>query len=76
LNPGLFRLLLGDFEVLSESSKSWSPIKRWTMNRTDAAPGANTWGFRAAVLDGRPAIEVSNDGTSTYLERGESLVIG
>ncbi len=73
INPQLFRVLIGDFAVLGESTGAWTPVTGWTLTTTDAQPGANTFGFRRGLLEGKPAIEVSNDGTASYLEAGQPL---
>jgi hypothetical protein len=40
---------------------------------TDAKADENTWGMKRATFKGQPAIEVSNDGTKTYLNKGDIL---
>jgi hypothetical protein len=56
-----------------ENQSSWQPLRKWKLVNTDAQPDANTWGMKRATFQGRPAIEVSNDGTPTYMRKGEVI---
>jgi hypothetical protein len=70
-HPGLFAAVFWDIEYRQESSNQWKPITSWKLDSTDAE--ANTWGMKRSTYDGKAAIEISNDGSATYLKRNERL---
>jgi hypothetical protein len=72
-HAGLFKVLFWGIESQSLGTACWLPMRKWKLAQTDAAPSANTWGFKSSEAAGEPAIEASNDGSPTYLARGESL---
>jgi hypothetical protein len=73
INPGRMRAYFWDLELQREDRTDWEPLTSWRLVNTDAKPDENTWGMKRATVQSRPAIEVSNDGTTTYLRKGESL---
>ena len=73
VHPGLLRAFYWDLEIQREHSSTWQSLRQWKLIATDAQPDGNTWGMKRATFQGRPAIEVSNDGTPTYLKKGEIL---
>lgn len=73
IHPGRMRAYYWDLELQRENRTDWEPIRTWRLMNTDAKPDENTWGMKRATVRGRLAIEVSNDGTKTYLKKGESL---
>jgi hypothetical protein len=73
INPGLLRAYYWDLEVQRENQSSWQPLTKWKLIHTDATPDGNTWGMKLATFQGRPAIEVSNEGTRTYMKKGEII---
>ena len=73
INPGSLRAYYWDLEIQRENRSSWQPLRQWKLVNTDARPDGNTWGMKLATFQGRPAIEVSNDGTRTYLKKGEII---
>lgn len=64
-HPGLMRAYYWDLQIQRENRTEWEPIRKWKLVETDAHPDGNTWGIKLASFQGRPAIEVSNDGTRT-----------
>lgn len=72
-HPGFMQAYFWDIEVQRESRKDWIPLQHWKLISTDAVLGGNTWGMKRATFQSRPAIEVSNDGTKTYLKKGEVI---
>ncbi|MBN2132073.1 MAG: hypothetical protein JW741_21410 [Sedimentisphaerales bacterium] len=73
VNPGLLRVFYWDFEIQRVNQSSRYPLRKWKLVNTDARPGDNTWGMKLAMFQGRPAIEVSNDGTRTYMQKGDII---
>lgn len=73
IHPGSFKAFFWDIEFQREHLSVWEPIRKWKLIETDAAIGENTWGMRRSKREGRPAIEVSNDGTRTYSTKGEVI---
>jgi hypothetical protein len=73
VHPGLLRAFYWDLKIQREHSSTWQSLRQWKLIATDAQPDGNTWGMKRATFQGRPAIEVSNDGTCTYLKKGEIL---
>jgi hypothetical protein len=73
INPGLLRAYYWDFEIQRENQSSWQPLRKWKLVNTDANPDGNAWGMKLATFQGRPAIEVSNDGTCTYMKKGDII---
>lgn len=73
IHPGRMRAYYWDIEIQRENRKKWEPIRMWRLVHTDAKPDENTWGMKLATVEGKQAIEVSNDGTKTYLKKGETL---
>ena len=76
INPGLFRMYFWDLMIQREGESEWDPLRQWRLTWTDAADTGNTWGMKRATFDDHDAIEVSNDGTPTYLRQSETLVLG
>lgn len=71
INPGLFKVFFWDIEIQRENRTDWKPIRKWKLVESDARE--NTWGMKRSKFAGRPAIEVSNDGTRTYAKKGEII---
>lgn len=73
IHPGLFQAFFWDIEIQRENRADWEPIRKWKLIESDAKAEANTWGMKRSKFAGRPAIEVSNDGTRTYAKQGEII---
>jgi hypothetical protein len=73
IHPGLFKAFFWDIEIQKEHRAVWEPIRKWRLVESDAKAGENTWGMKWSRFKGRPAIEVSNDGTRTYAKKGEFI---
>jgi hypothetical protein len=72
-NPGLLKVVYWGLEFQRQGKTSWEPIRRWKVTVSDGDPDENTWGFKGTTFKGQAAIEVSNDGSKTYLKLGEIL---
>jgi hypothetical protein len=73
IHPGSFRAYFWDIEIQREFRDVWEPIRKWKLVESDAKAGENTWGMKWSRYKGRPAIEVSNDGTQSYARKGEFI---
>lgn len=63
---GLLRVYYWDFEMQDEDSTDWLSVFGGFVS-TNGDPSDMTWGMKKATFQGKPVIEVSNDGTKTYL---------
>ncbi len=75
ISPGLFRMYFWDVMIQREGESTWDPLREWLLTWTDATEEGNTWGMKRSTFNGHDAIEVSNDGTPTYLKKNETLVL-
>jgi hypothetical protein len=75
IHPGRFKAYFWDVEMQRENRKEWEPIRKWKLVESDAKAEENTWGMKRGEFEGRPVIEVSNDGTRTYARKGEVLEV-
>ena len=73
IHPGFFKAVFWDLEIQREHQAAWEPMAKWKLVESDAAADGNTWGIKRAKFKDRPAIEVSNDGTGTYVTKGTIL---
>jgi hypothetical protein len=73
IHSGMFKAFFWDIEIQSEHRAVWEPIRKWKLIESDANAEENTWGMKRANFEGRPAIEVSNDGSRTYARKGEII---
>ncbi len=66
--PGFYQVFFWDAEAQREGSDAWERLPHWELNFPPQGPGSPAdRGVRYAIVDGHPAVEVSNDGTPTYL---------
>jgi hypothetical protein len=73
VHPGLFKAFFWDIEIQREHRTVWEPIRKWKLIESDAKAEENTWGMKLSNFEGRPAIEVSNDGSRTYARKSEII---
>jgi hypothetical protein len=73
INPGQFRVLFWEIEILREDARAWQRLTKWKIVETDANAFENTWGMKGTTIEGQPAIEISNDGSRTYARKGEVI---
>lgn len=73
IHPGILKAFFWDIEIQREHRAIWEPIWKWKLVESDAKAEENTWGMKRSKFEGRPAIEVSNDGTKTYARKGEVI---
>lgn len=64
---GLLRVYYWDFEMQDEDSTDWLSVYGGFLS-TNGDPNDMTWGMKRAKFQGKNVIEVSNDGTRTYLK--------
>jgi hypothetical protein len=65
---GLFKVYLWDLEILRESGGGWQPLVEWIV---DHHCGSLTeFGVRLATFQGKPVIEISNDGPASFFPAG------
>mgnify|MGYP001608767108 CR=1 FL=1 len=70
--PGLFILYLWDIALLQEG-QDWTPVRKWLTNfRADPLPNIG-WGLKLGTYLGQSVLEVSNDGTDTYAQVGDTV---
>lgn len=62
--PGFYRGYVWDVAYQTEGSTTWVPMNTWSY--TKIAVSGN-WGVRLANYAGNPVIELSNDGSASYL---------
>ena len=69
---GLFVLYLWDVAILQED-QGWLPLRQWRVTyRADPEPNVG-WGVKLGIYGGQQVLEVSNDGTDTYAQVGETV---
>jgi hypothetical protein len=70
LSPaGFFQALFWDMAVRRESSTTWIPLTAWKVGQNELLDVRNVGsGGRVNTYDGHAVLEISNDGTDTYLQ--------
>lgn len=71
--PGFFQVYFWDLEIQKEGSLTWEPIKKWRMGYKSDSVENIGYGVKVSQYNNKSVIEISNDGTDTYLKLGGIL---
>jgi len=70
--PGFKRGYMWDIEVQTEGSDTWIPLTSWNSSKL-MLPGF--YGVRVATYKGKPALELSNDGSDSYVSNNTVFTV-
>ncbi len=74
--PGFFQVYFWDFEIQREGSSIWERLDTWKVfYQPDAPTPTSGWGPKIGDYNGKPVLEVSNDGTDTYFKLNDIFQI-